>query len=59
LTRPPASGAAIPPEALSEHLRAARMIRLNGVFNTLLCTGLHAVRYGSGEVAPQPARELT
>lgn len=54
-----AEGAAIPPESLPEHLRAARMIRLNGVFNTLLCTGLHAVRYGSGAPTAEPAHELT
>lgn len=54
-----ADGAAIPPDSLPEHLRAARMIRLNGVFNTLLCTGLHAVRYGSGAPEAEPAHELT
>lgn len=41
-----ADGAEIPAESLPEHLRSARMIRLNGAFNTLLCTGLGAVRYG-------------
>jgi metal-sulfur cluster biosynthetic enzyme len=48
-----AEGAEIAAESLPEHLRSARMIRLNGVFNTLLCTGLHAVRYGSDGHAPQ------
>jgi metal-sulfur cluster biosynthetic enzyme len=47
-----AEGAAIPAESLAEHLRSARMIRLNGVFNTLLCTGLHATRYGASERTP-------
>jgi hypothetical protein len=50
-----AEGAAIAAESLPEHLRSARMIRLNGVFNTLLCTGLHAVRYGSDDQTPQSA----
>ncbi len=53
-----AEGAAIPAEALPELLRAARMVRLNGVFNTLLCTGLHAQRYGAGASAPDLADEL-
>lgn len=44
-------GAEIPAESLPEHLRSARMIRLNGAFNTLLCTGLGAVRYGVSERA--------
>lgn len=34
---------------LQEHLRSARMIRLNGVFNTMFCTGMHTVRYGTGQ----------
>jgi hypothetical protein len=53
-----AEGAAIPAESLPEHLRSARMVRLNGAFNTLLCTGLHAVRYGSGEFSPELTHEL-
>lgn len=36
----------LPPDGVMSHLRAARMIRLNTTFNTLLCTGLHQVRYG-------------
>lgn len=31
---------------LMDHLRSARMIRLNGTFNTLLCTGLNRTRHG-------------
>ncbi|HZC05048.1 MAG TPA: iron-sulfur cluster assembly protein [Ktedonobacterales bacterium] len=54
-----ADGADIPANALDEHLRSARMIRLNGVFNTLLCTGLHHVRYGSVDHAPEQPYELT
>jgi hypothetical protein len=54
-----ADGAEIPAETLPEHLRSARMIRLNGAFNTLLCTGLGAVRYGvsarDGEQASEQA----
>lgn len=53
-----ADGAEISPDALPEHLRSARMVRLNGAFNTLLCTGLHAVRYGSGEQARELPGEL-
>jgi hypothetical protein len=53
-----ADGAEIPADALPEHLRSARMVRLNGAFNTLLCTGLHAVRYGSGEPAQGLPHEL-
>ncbi len=49
-----AEGVAISAAQLPELLRAARMVRLNGAFNTLLCTGLHAQRYGAGA----PAREL-
>ena len=52
-----ADGAEIPAEALPEHLRSARMIRLNGAFNTLLCTGLGAVRYGVGARDGEPASE--
>lgn len=47
-----ADGAAIAADQLPELLRAARMVRLNGAFNTLLCTGLHAQRYGA------PVRDL-
>jgi metal-sulfur cluster biosynthetic enzyme len=52
-----ADGAAIPAESLPEALRSARMVRLNGVFNTLLCTGLHAQRYGASalEMADEQA----
>ncbi len=53
-----ADGVAISPESLPDHLRSARMIRLNGAFNTLLCTGLHRIRYGAGEHAEQLAHEL-
>lgn len=52
-----ADGVAIAPESLPEHLRSARMIRLNGAFNTLLCTGLHRIRYGAGEPVEQLAHE--
>jgi metal-sulfur cluster biosynthetic enzyme len=44
-----ADGVEITAESLPEQLRSARMIRLNGVFNTLLCTGLHAIRYGADD----------
>lgn len=50
-----AEGEPVAPDALQEHLRSARMIRLNGVFNTMLCTGLHGIRYGGGA----PVEELT
>jgi metal-sulfur cluster biosynthetic enzyme len=43
----------LPPEGVMSHLRAARMIRLNTTFNTLLCTGLHRTRYG----VPAPEAE--
>ena len=49
-----ADGAAIPAESLPDALRSARMVRLNGAFNMLLCTSLHAQRYGAGA----PTREL-
>jgi len=29
-----------------EHLRAARTIRLNGAFNTVLCTALNRITHG-------------
>lgn len=41
-----AEGEALTPDGVLEHLRAARMVRLNGVFNTMLCTGLNAARHG-------------
>ncbi len=47
-----ANGEAITTDQLPDLLRAARMVRLNGAFNTLLCTGLHAQRYGA------PARDM-
>ncbi len=53
-----ADGAAIPAESLPEHLRSARMVRLNGAFNTLLCTGLHTVRYGAGAQTQELPDEL-
>jgi metal-sulfur cluster biosynthetic enzyme len=52
-----ADGAAILAEELPEALRSARMVRLNGAFNMLLCTGLHAQRYGAGAPAPELADE--
>lgn len=42
-----AEGGPLAAEGLMEHLRSARMIRLNGTFNTILCTGLYQVRYGA------------
>lgn len=40
-----ADGDPLTAEGLPEHLRAARMIRLNGAFNTMLCTRLNQVRH--------------
>ena len=39
-------GEPLPPDGVLDHLRSSRMIRLNGAFNTLLCTGLNRVRHG-------------
>ncbi|HLZ22135.1 MAG TPA: iron-sulfur cluster assembly protein [Ktedonobacterales bacterium] len=39
-------GGALTPEAVPEHLRAARTIRLNGAFNTVLCTALNRITHG-------------
>ena len=39
-------GAPLPPDRVMDHLRASRMVRLNGTFNTLLCTGLNRVFHG-------------
>ncbi len=44
-----AEGGEITPDMLQEHLRSARMIRLNGTFNTMFCTGMHTVRYGTSQ----------
>lgn len=41
-----AEGDPLPADRVMDHLRASRMIRLNGVFNTLLCTGLNHVFHG-------------
>jgi metal-sulfur cluster biosynthetic enzyme len=41
-----AEGDPLPPDGVQEHLRAARMVRLNGAFNTLVCSGLYRSRYG-------------
>jgi hypothetical protein len=43
-----AEGEPLTAAGLPEHLRAARMIRLNGAFNTMLCTRLNQVRHGVG-----------
>lgn len=42
------TGEPLPPEreAVMAFLGAARMVRLNGAFNTLLCTGLNRVQHG-------------
>lgn len=40
-----ADGDPVTAEGLPEHLRAARTIRLNGAFNTMLCTRLNQVRH--------------
>ncbi len=39
-------GEPLPPDRVMDHLRDSRMIRLNGVFNTMLCTGLNHVFHG-------------
>lgn len=41
-----ASGAPLAPDAVPELLRAARTIRLNGAFNTVLCTALNRITHG-------------
>ena len=41
-----ADGAPLAPEGVVEHLRAARAIRLNGAFNTVLCTALNRITHG-------------
>jgi len=43
-----AEGERLTAAGLPEHLRAARLIRLNGAFNTMLCTRLNQVRHGVG-----------
>ncbi len=39
-------GAPLTPESVTEHLRLARTIRLNGAFNTILCTALNRITHG-------------
>lgn len=51
-------GRPLPAVGLLEHLREARMVRLNGAFNTLLCTGLARARYGR-EVAESQLSDLS
>ena len=41
-----ASGEPLAPDAVPELLRAARTIRLNGAFNTVLCTALNRITHG-------------
>lgn len=41
-----ADGEPLTPESVMEHLRLARTIRLNGAFNTILCTALNRVTHG-------------
>lgn len=41
-----AAGEPLTPESVPEHLRAARTIRLNGAFNTVLCTALNRITHG-------------
>ena len=41
-----AAGEPLTPERVHEHLRAARTIRLNGAFNTVLCTALNRITHG-------------
>ncbi len=53
-----AEGAAVSADELPELLRAARIVRLNGAFNTLLCTGLRAQRYGADASTRTLADEL-
>ncbi len=52
-----AEGGEITTDMLQEHLRSARMIRLNGTFNTMFCTGMHAVRYGTSQYAEDSLAE--
>jgi metal-sulfur cluster biosynthetic enzyme len=39
-------GEPLTPEGVLEHLRIARTIRLNGAFNTVLCTSLNRITHG-------------
>ncbi len=39
-------GEPLTPDSLPENLRAARTIRLNGAFNTVLCTALNRITHG-------------
>ncbi|MGZ3638389.1 MAG: iron-sulfur cluster assembly protein [Ktedonobacterales bacterium] len=41
-----AEGEPLTPESIPQHLRAARTIRLNGAFNTILCTALNNATHG-------------
>lgn len=41
-----ADGEPLTPESVMEHLRIARTIRLNGAFNTVLCTALNRITHG-------------
>lgn len=41
-----AEGEPLTPESIPQHLRMARTIRLNGAFNTILCTALNHVTHG-------------
>lgn len=41
-----ADGAPLAPDRVLEYLRAARMVRLNGAFNTILCTALNRITHG-------------
>ena len=41
-----ADGAPLTPDSVMEHLRLARTIRLNGAFNTVLCTALNRITHG-------------
>jgi metal-sulfur cluster biosynthetic enzyme len=41
-----ADGESLTPQSVMEHLRLARTIRLNGAFNTILCTALNRITHG-------------
>lgn len=53
-----ADGAPLTGEGVVEHLRAARTIRLNGSFNTILCTALNRITHGV-EVDAEALRDET
>jgi metal-sulfur cluster biosynthetic enzyme len=58
-----ASGEPLAPDAVPELLRAARTIRLNGAFNTVLCTALNRITHGvevdTDALCEEPAERRT